>query len=121
MTQVALAEKMGVPIYMGEFGVNARDGLYGENEWVGDLLDIFKKFNFSWTYWTYKTIANYAFPDGIYRYVANPSWVNRQGPVSGCETFAEMWPKEKGSMIFSWRTENFTRNDKIFSVLKKYF
>ena len=31
---------MNVPIYVGEFGVNARDGVYGENRWVADLLDI---------------------------------------------------------------------------------
>jgi len=109
------------PLYLGEFGVHARDGNYGETEWVRDVLDICEKYNISWTYWPYKTVANYAYPDGIYRYVANPPWVNRQGPVSGWETFASLWPKEKGSMIFSWRTENFKLNEKLFKVLKEYF
>lgn len=110
-----------IPLFLGEFGVNARDGYYGEDKWVDDQLAICEKYGFSWTYWNYKTIANLAFPDGIYRYTGNPPWVNRQGPISGWETFPSLWQKEKGSMIFSWRTENFTRNDTILSVLKKYF
>lgn len=115
------AKKAGVPLYLGEFGVHARDGYYGEAEWVDDVISSCMKYRFSWTYWNYKTIANLAYPDGIYRYVGNPDWVHRQGPVAGWETFASQWPKEKGSMIYSWRTENFTRNDKILSVLKKHF
>src|SRR3989338_3179854 len=114
-------EKVGVPLYLGEFGVSAREGCCGEAEWVRDMLDICKKYNLNWTYWTYKTIANYAYPDGIYRYLGNPAWVNRQGPVAGWETFPHLWKKEKGSMAFSWLTENFTLNKNIFSVLKEYF
>lgn len=120
-TYISFMNKHKVPLYVGEFGVNARDGHAGEVKWVKDIISIFTENHFSWTYWTYKTIANYAFPDGIYRYLANPAWVNRQGPVSGCETFAELWPKEKGRMTLSWRTENFVRNDKIYAVLRKYF
>lgn len=114
-------KRTGMPFYVGEFGVNARDGHYGELKWVEDMLGMFETHGLSWTYWTYKTIANYAYPDGIYRYVKNPPWVNHQGPVSGWETFSSVWPKEKGSMIFSWRTENFVRNDKLFNILKRYF
>lgn len=116
-----LAGKAGVPLYLGEFGVNARGGNYGEDEWVRDMLKCCEKYGMSWTYWTYKTIANYAYPDGLYRYLVNPAWVNHSGPVSGWETFHSLWQKEKGSMAFSWQTENFTLNKKIFSVLKEYF
>lgn len=116
-----LAIKADVPLYMGEFGVHARDGYYGETEWVDDVLAVCGEYHISWTYWNYKTVANLAYPDGIYRYIGNPAWVNRQGPIAGWETFALLWQKEKGSMAYSWRTENFTRNDKILSVLKKYF
>ena len=115
------AEMAKAPLYLGEFGVNAREGYYGEIEWVRDLLEACEKYNISWTYWTYKTVANYAFPDGLFRYIGNPAWVNREGPVIGLETFPSLWQKEKGSMAFSWRTENFTLNEKIFSVLKGYF
>ena len=115
------AEYNKVPLYIGEFGVNARDGHYGEIKWVSDMLGIFKENGMSWTYWTYKTVANYAFPDGIYRYIDNPPWVHREGPVSGLEIYSSIWPREKGRMISSWRTENFTLNEKLCEVLKKGF
>jgi hypothetical protein len=116
-----IMDKAGVPLYVGEFGVNWRDGHCGELKWVRDILDIFKKYGLSWTYWTYKTVANSVYPDGIYRYTKNPPWVKREGPVYGWENFASLWPKNKGRMIFSWRTENFVRNEKLFSLLKRYF
>ncbi|MEI8175242.1 MAG: glycoside hydrolase family 5 protein [Candidatus Omnitrophota bacterium] len=120
-TFTSFMNKHQVPLYVGEFGVNARGGHAGEVRWVEDIISIFTENHLSWTYWTYKTIANYAFPDGIYRYLANPAWVNRQGPVSGCETFAGLWPTAKSKMTRSWRTENFVRNDTIYAVLRKYF
>lgn len=110
-----------VPLYVGEFGVNARDGMYGENQWVHDALDIFDKNNFHWTYWTYKTVANSIYPDGIFRYTRNPEWVNRAGPVSGWETFASLWTKEKGRIADSWRTANFELNHKLLAVIEKFF
>ncbi len=115
------AKNNNVPLFMGEFGVNARDGHYGEIKWVSDMLEIFKGNNIHWTYWTYKTVANYSCPDGVYRYLDNPPWVNRQGPVSGLETFSSLWPREKGRMISSWRTDKFTLNEKLCNVLKKGF
>ncbi len=117
----AFMEYNKVPLYMGEFGTNCRDGYYGELQWVEDMLSVFKDSGMSWTYWPYKTVATYAFPDGVYRYLDNPPWVNRQGPVTGWETYAELWPREKGRMMFSWRTENFTLNEKLCEILKKGF
>ena len=110
-----------MPLYVGEFGVNWRGGHYGELRWLKDILDIFKKGSFHWTYWTYKTVANSIFPDGVYRYIKNPAWVNRKGPITGWENFYTLWPKEKGRITFSWRTENFKRNDKLYSLLRRYF
>ncbi|MDP2913617.1 MAG: glycoside hydrolase family 5 protein [Candidatus Omnitrophota bacterium] len=114
-------DKVDVPLYIGEFGVNWRGGYFGEAKWVRDAISIFKKYDFHWTYWTYKTVANYIFPDGVFRYTKNPAWVNRKGPLAGWETFSSLWAKEKGRMMSSWRTENFKRNDKLYSVLKKAF
>ena len=119
--QNAFAKKAGAPLYVGEFGVNWRDGHYGELKWVKDLLDIFKKYDSHWTYWTYKTVANYIFPDGIYRYVKNRHWVNRKGPVSGLEILSHAWPRDRDRIVDSWRTENFELNTKLCSLLKKYF
>lgn len=115
------SDRNKVPVYVGEFGVNFRGGHYGELQWLKDMLYIFSKNHLHWTYWTYKTVANSVFPDGIYRYIKNPAWVNRKGPVSGWETFYSLWPKERSAIINSWKTENFVRNDKIFSILKEHF
>lgn len=114
-------DKVEVPLYVGEFGVNWRGGGFGEVKWVEDIVAIYKKYDLHWTYWTYKTVANSVFPDGLYRYTKNPSWINRKGPVTGWENFYSLWPKEKGRIISSWRTENFELNDKILRVLKKDF
>lgn len=116
-----LMDRCEVPLYVGEFGMNWRDGYYGELKWVQDMLGLFKKYRLSWTYWTYKTVANSVYPDGLYRYLKNPLWVKREGPTTGWENFPSFWLKEKGRMIFSWRTENFKRNDKLYSLLKRYF
>lgn len=116
-----IMDKYGIPLYAGEFGVNWRGGHHGELDWVEDMAGLFKKYGLHWTYWTYKTVANSVYPDGIYRYLENPPWVKREGPVYGWENFASLWPKEKGRMIFSWRTENFARNEKLYSLLKRYF
>lgn len=115
------ATKHNVPLYVGEFGVNCRDGHYGEYDWVKDVLYIFEKNRFSWTYWTYKTVANYSLPDGLYRYIPNTPWVNRKGPVTGWETFYHLWNKEKHNIISSWKTEHFTRNDKLYHILKNHY
>ena len=115
------ADIVKVPLYLGEFGVNARDGYYGELEWVKDMLEVAEKNGLHWTYWTYKTVANYTQPDGIYRYVKNPAWVHRQGPVSGMETFSSLWMKEKHKMASSWETDEFVLNEKLLSILKKHW
>ena len=118
---MSFINKVKAPLYVGEYGVNWRGGNFGEAQWVKDVVSIFTKNKIHSAYWTYKTVANSIFPDGIYRYTKSPLWVNRKGPVIGWETYASLWNKEKGRMIFSWRTENFKRNDKLYSLLKKYF
>ena len=117
----SFVDKVKVPLYIGEYGVNWRGGGFGEAKWVKDMVGIFNKHKAHSTYWTYKTVANSIFPDGIYRYTKNPPWVNRKGPVVGWDNFAALWPKEKGRMVFSWRTENFVLNKKLLTILKKYF
>lgn len=114
-------ESNNVPIYVGEFGVNWRDGHYGELQWVKDMLYIFSKNNLHWTYWTYKTVANSTFPDGVYRYIKNSPWVHRKGPVSGWETYIGLWPKERKNIIESWKTENFEKNERLAAVLKSHW
>ncbi|MDP2911502.1 MAG: cellulase family glycosylhydrolase [Candidatus Omnitrophota bacterium] len=111
------SKKWNIPIFMGEFGVNARGGYYGEYEWVRDTISCFRDFKFHWTYWTYKAIANSVFPDGIYQYLENPAWVSRQGPVCGFETFYSLWENYREDIAKSWKTENFTKNEQLFNLL----
>ncbi|MFP4473085.1 MAG: glycoside hydrolase family 5 protein [Candidatus Omnitrophota bacterium] len=107
------------PLLVGEFGVNARDGLYGEDRWLADVLEIFNAHGIHWTYWTYKAVKNSVFPDGIYSYYPNDPWVNRQGPRTGWQTYAELWPDHHQAITRSWRSEQFTPNSAVVDVMKQ--
>ena len=108
-------------ILVGEFGVNWRGGHYGEGRYLNDVLSLFEAFGFHYTFWTYKTIKNYIFPDGLYQYLNNPSWVNREGPLTGWETYWGEWGKNKKSIVSSWDTRNYTLCQGLTGVLRKYF
>jgi len=112
------SRKWKIPVFVGEFGVNYRCGkCYGELVWVRDVLKCFNEYKFHWTYWTYKAVANSIFPDGIYQYLENPAWVNRQGHVYGWENFYTLWKRHEKEIIESWKTRNFTRQDDIANLL----
>ena len=113
------AESRQRPLLVGEFGVNYRDGLYGEDRWLKDILDIFYEFDFHWTYWTYKAVKNHVFPDGVFSYYGNPNWVRREGPLLGWDNYAATWPRHSEAMIRSWRTQNFKPNRRLISIIKK--
>ncbi len=115
-----VADRHGVPLFVGEFGINAREGHYGEDKWLNDTLKCYQNFGFHWTYWTYKAIKNCCHPDGLYSYRANPPWVNRAGPLMGWETYHLHWPTRKNEMAESWLTKNFTPNAELIKIIKKY-
>ncbi len=115
-----LSDARGVPIFVGEFGINARNSFYGEDKWLDDTLRCYKELGFHWTYWTYKAIKNFVFPDGVYSYLSNPPWVNRVGPKMGWDTFASHWPTRQKEMIESWQTKNFEPNTAVLKTLQKY-
>lgn len=109
-----------VPVFVGEFGVNARGGVYGEDQWLAETLEEFNRLNFHWTYWTYKAIKNSGYPDGLMSYRDNPPWVNRSGPIAGWDTYHLHWTKSKCEMTESWLTKNFEPNVELIETLKKY-
>jgi endoglucanase len=117
----AEADRRGRPLWCGEFGVNGRNGMAGEDRWLADILSHFKDLDIHWTYWTWKAVKNHMFPDGIFSYYPNVPWTNRQGPESGWETWKRHWPKHKQAMIESWRTENFSLNRKIAEAMNVIF
>lgn len=112
------SRKWNIPVFVGEFGINSRcEGCYGELRWVKDTLECFKGFDFHWAYWTYKAIGNSVFPDGIYQYLKNPAWVNRQGPVYGWENYYTLWKSHKKEIADSWKTENYIKNKLLAEVI----
>ncbi|HIE36455.1 MAG TPA: hypothetical protein EYP89_04375 [Candidatus Omnitrophica bacterium] len=106
---------------MGEFGISWRKNFFGELNYLETILNAFEEFGFSYTYWTYKAISNHIFPDGIYQYFPNSSYIKREGPIFGWETYFSLWKKEERKIIEFWRTKNFTPNREIIKVLKKFF
>ncbi len=112
------AKRTKRPLYVGEFGVNAREGKYGEDHYLHDLLVGFEEFGFHWTYWTYKAVKNGILPDGIYSYLDNPAWVNRAGPLTGWETYANLWPQERQAIVKSWETDAFRPNPSVLTALQ---
>ncbi len=115
---VAVARKRGRALWCGEFGVYSRDGLYGEDAWVKDILAVFKAHDIHWSYWTWKAVRNFMFPDGINSYVPNDPWINRSGPLTGWETWHLYWADKKKAMIASWKTDAFTANQPIVKALR---
>jgi endoglucanase len=110
-----------VEVFVGELGVNYRGSLYGELDFLNDILAIYRDWGFSWTYWTYKAVANSVFPDGIVQYLENPLWVRREGPVYGWENYILFWQKNKKDIINFFKTDNFKENPDIVNILKRYF
>jgi len=113
-----IATRRSRPIHVGEFGVHVRYGFFGEDQWLKDILACFKELGFHWTYWTYKAIKNSVFPDGVFSYVENPPWVNRQGPRLGWETYSALWREKREDIIRSWETQNFQENTYLLNILK---
>jgi len=115
-----ISQKNSLPIFVGEFGANYREGLFGEDKWLEDNLKCFKEFCFHWTYWTYKAVKGATFPDGILSFYENPLWVNRMGPVVGWDTYAKYWKTKRKEITDSWLTRNFKENTVILKIFKKY-
>jgi len=114
----SLTTKWNVPIFLGEFGVNSRCGKCdGELRWLKDVLQLCDEYDFHWTYWTYKAVANSIFPDGLYQYFPNPAWINRIGPIYGWENYYTLWKKYKKDIIISWETGNFRENKLLANLL----
>ena len=114
-----VAARWDAPVLVGEFGVNYRGGVYGEDEWLRDALALFAERGFHWTYWTYKAVKNAVFPDGLLSYYENPDWVRRSGPVLGWDNYARCWPRQKKAMLSSWHSRNFQPNAAVQRVIRQ--
>ena len=108
-------------IFAGEFGINWRGGFWGELDWLGSILDFFEGAGFDYTYWTYKAMAGSVFPDGLYQYLPNNNYIRREGPVYGWENYTRLWKTDKDKIVDFWKSERFTPNQKLISLLKRHF
>ncbi|HNX80827.1 MAG TPA: cellulase family glycosylhydrolase [Candidatus Omnitrophota bacterium] len=115
------SRKHSVEIYVGEFGINWRGGYWGECAYLYDMLKAFHAYNFGYTYWTYKAVAQQCFPDGVYQYLKNPAFVRREGPVFGWENYADCWKRARKELIASWDTSAYTANKELIKVLSEFF
>ncbi len=113
-----VSKKRKRPIFVGEFGVNARQGLFGETKWLEDTLSCFNELGFHWTYWTFKAVKNSVFPDGIFSYLPNAPWIQRHGPKMGWDNYKFLWKHKQKDIVSSWKSDFFTGNDEVLKVLK---
>ena len=114
-------EKYRLPILVGEFGIASRCVVCNaELRWVEDILSVFKRFGFHWTYWTYKAVSNNIFPDGLYQLLENEPWVLREGVRRGWENFCQPKNDKRNKILRSLRTENFVLNKALYQTLKKF-
>lgn len=115
------SKQCDVEIFVGEFGINWRGGCWGETEWLKDILEVFEEFGFSYTYWTYKAVANSVFPDGLYQFIPDCKYISRQGPVYGWESYLNIWEKDKKEIVDFWHTKRYTSNKNLIAILEKFF
>lgn len=118
---VRLQQEKKVPIFVGEFGINLRCYHCGhELRLLKDIISLFNTYQWHWTYWTHKAVAGGMFPNGVYQFLDNPPWVNRQGNTTGWETYAHMPSSVVRSIPRYLATRYFTKHQKLSRILKEY-
>ncbi|MCK5706250.1 MAG: cellulase family glycosylhydrolase [Candidatus Aureabacteria bacterium] len=119
------AKKNKTIIFVGEFGIASRCPVCNsEFRLVEDMLHVFDKFKWHWTYWTYKAVAGMDCPDGLYQLNKNPDWLKRCYHTKSWENFAEIAKTGKAKdfkyLSKTLRTEYFDINKTLAKVLKKH-
>ncbi|MFH1379683.1 MAG: glycoside hydrolase family 5 protein [bacterium] len=118
---IRFQKKVNAPIFVGEFGINARCyHCHNELKLTRDLLSLFNQYNWHWTYWTYKAVGGGLFPNGIYQFLENPKWINRQGPVIGWETYTQLSKPALHAIPNLLKTEQFVKHASLMRVLSMY-
>lgn len=115
------SQDFGIKVFVGEFGINYRGDKWGELVYLKDVIDVFETLGFDYTYWTYKTVAYPYFPTGIYQYIPNDRYVNREGPLYGWENLIPLWERDKENIKKFFRTQSYILNRELGDLLKKSF
>jgi Cellulase (glycosyl hydrolase family 5) len=53
LTQLRAVERVGLPMWIGEFGIGA--GTINHDRWIADQVALFKRFGLGWAWWGYGT------------------------------------------------------------------
>ncbi len=106
-----------VPVFVGEFGVAARCPVCNsELKWVRDVLSIFREFGWSWSYWTYKSVAGALVPDGLYR-LYDREMFGRETSEPGMENIYKVLRYAESRFYGMLDTKNFQLHRKLLDTL----
>ena len=109
--------KDNVPIFVGEFGVASRCNVCNsELKWVRDTLSIFKSYGWSWSYWTYKSVAGALVPDGLYR-TFDHEMFRRESNEPGMENIVKVLKDNASKFYRTLDTNNFKLHKELSKVL----
>lgn len=114
------AKKLGMPVFVGEFGIASRSVDRGELSWVEDVLEGFEEFDFHWTYWTYKSVKGMALPDGLFQLSDPTGIIGNPAQISGMENFYKILKNRSSEFYKIWDTKNFKLNESLYSILRKF-
>lgn len=116
---IQFSKKFDVPIFVGEFGISSRcANCQAEYVWVRDTLGLFRKHDFHWTYWTYKSVAGSFFPDGLYQLTSPGEFFRPHEPQSGLPMLGDLFGKDGPTVLDRLRTENSQLNKPLAKILR---
>lgn len=109
-----------VPIFVGEFGVASRcSECNAELKWVEHTLSLFREFGWSWSYWTYKSVAGATVPDGLYR-IYDYEMFRRDSAAPGMENIYSVLKKDEKRFYKMLDTRNFSLHKELHKILTRY-
>lgn len=109
-----------VPVFVGEFGVSSRCPIcHDELKWVQRTLEIFKAYGWSWSYWTYKSVAGAIVPDGLYR-TYDYEMFRRDSAMPGMENIYKILKYAEKRFYKTLNTKKFKLHKKLHNILSKY-
>jgi len=115
-----IQEKDNVPIFVGEFGVASRcPECHAELKWVERTMSIFKEFGWSWSYWTYKSVAGALVPDGLYR-IFDHEMFRRDSATPGMENIYNILKYNEKKFYKTLDTVNFSLHKKLHQVISRF-
>jgi endoglucanase len=108
-----------VPIFVGEFGVSSRcPECNAELKWVERVLSVFREFGWSWSYWTYKSVAGMLVPDGLFR-IFNHEIFRRESTTPGMENIYAILKYDEREFYKTLDTGNFSLHKELHKLLSR--